>query len=121
MSKNTTNQDNIEQRCLDILKEKLNREDCFGLEDKEYIDLKEWIENARLNESSTKFPDIVFKDGFLEHFGITSSYEGKSGAQQMRESSNYKNSKENMLLSSSFNRPFEEHSYINIVNSIQKN
>lgn len=133
MSKNSTNQDKIEQYCLNVLKEKLNKEGCFGLEDEEYTDLKEWINIACLNESSTKFPDIVFEDGFIEHFGITSSYEGKSGAKQLRESSNLKNnstknflknledSDEDTLTSNSFSRPFEKHSHLNIVNSIKKN
>lgn len=133
MSKNSANQDKIEQRCLTLLRGKLNKEYCFGLHDKEFLELKEWIKSAHLNESSTRFPDIIFEDGFIEHFGITSSYEGKKGAKQTRESSNFKknsetnflkslnDSDENELTSSFFGRPFEEHSYSHIINSIQKN
>lgn len=132
MSEHIINQDKREQHCLNLVKEKLNRECCFNLQEKEYIELKAWIKNAHLNKSSTKFPDIIFEDGFIEHFGITSSYEGKKGAQQTRESSNFKknsetnflknlnDSEENVLTSSSFNRPFEQHSHFNIINSVKK-
>lgn len=132
MSINQKYQDNIEQRCLDVIKNDLNEKDCFGLSNKQYMEFKKWLSEAKPN-SNNKFPDFVFSDGFIEHFAVTSSSENRKGAKQKRESNNFKkNSKTNffndlasseveMLLSHSYGREFEEHTYINIVNSIKKN
>ena len=133
MSENMAKQDNIEQKSLDFIKNNLHKKDCFGLSDQQFIQLKRWLESAKLNTYSTKFPDIVFDNGFIEHFGITSSSENRKGAQQIRESKNFKknseakflenleNNEQEKLVSNSYCRPFEQHSYINIRNSIQKN
>ncbi|MBS4220280.1 hypothetical protein KHA96_18420 [Bacillus sp. FJAT-49711] len=133
MSKNQENQDNIEQRCLDLVKSKINKEDCFGMSDQQYNELQKWLNDAKPNQNSNEFPDFIFEDGFIEHFAVTSSSEGKKGAKQKQESLNLKrksettflsnldSSKADMLVSKSFSRPFEQHSHLNIVNSIKKN
>ncbi|UJF16767.1 hypothetical protein LZ578_12345 (plasmid) [Jeotgalibaca sp. MA1X17-3] len=133
MSENISNQDSIEQRSLDFIKNHLNKEDCFGLSDQQFVQLKSWLESAQLNPLSTTFPDIVFNNGFIEHFAITSSSENKKGAQQTRESTIFnKNSENNFLknldtseqyelVSNSYSRPFEPHSHNNVIKSIQKN
>ncbi|MFC4389262.1 hypothetical protein ACFOZ1_15885 [Gracilibacillus marinus] len=133
MSKNQEYQDNIEQRCLDFVKNDKNEKDCFGLSNKQYVELKKWLNEAKPNSNSTKFPDFVFKDGFIEHFAVTSSLENRKGAKQKRESivfkknsetnflSNLDSIEEEILLSHSYGREFEEHTYFNIVNSIKKN
>lgn len=133
MSENISNQDNIEQSSLDFIKDNLRKEDCFGVSDQQFIQLKKWLENARLNTYSTEFPDIVFDNGFIEHFGVTSSSEDRKGAQQTRESTifkknsttsflnNLETSEQDELVSNSYSRPFAQHSHINIINSIQKN
>lgn len=128
-----TKQDSIEQKCLDFIKNNLHKEACFGLSDQQFIQLEIWLKSAQLNTRSTKFPDILFDNGFIEHFGVTSSSENKKGAQQVRESNIFKknsevnflknldNNEQDELVSNSYCRAFEEHSYINIKNSIQKN
>ncbi|WP_382549405.1 hypothetical protein [Streptomyces sp. NPDC057131] len=133
MSKNQENQDNEEQKCLDLVKRKLNKNDCFGMSNQQYNELQKWLKDAKPNHNSNKFPDITFEDGFIEHFKVTSSAEDKKGSKQKRESSNFerysKNTflsnldsrEEDMLVSNSFFREFEEHTYLNIVNSIKKN
>ena len=133
MSENISNQDSIEQNSLDFIKNNLHKEACFGLSDQQFIQLKSWLESAQLNTYSTKFPDIVFDNGFIEHFGVTSSSEDRKGAQQTRESTIFKKnsetsflnnldtSEQDELISNSYSRTFEQHSHINIINSIQKN
>lgn len=133
MSINQKDQDNIEKRCLDVIKNHMNEKDCFGLSDKQYTELKKWLSEAKPNSNNNKFPDFFFSEGFIEHFAITSSSENKKGAKQKRESANFKNNSEKnflnnlssgeqeMLLSHSYGREFEEHTYSNIVNSIKKN
>lgn len=133
MSENMFNQDSIEQRSLDFTKNHLNKEDCFGLSDQQFVQLKSWLESAQLNTFSTTFPDIVFNNGFIEHFAITSSPEDKKGAKQLRESKEFKknsetnffhnlnNSQQNELVSNHSSRPFEQHSHTNIIGSVKKN
>lgn len=134
MSENMAQQHNREQNILNLIQNKLRKEDCFGLSDQEFIQFKNWIDNARLSESSSKFPDIVFNNGFIEHFGVTSSSESNNkGAKQMRESklfqkksetnflNNLANNEQKELVSTSYSRPFEKHSHTNLINSIQKN
>lgn len=70
MSENKSNQDSIEQNSLDFIKKNLHREDCFGLSDQQFIQLKRWLESAQLNTYGTKFPDIVFDNGFIEHLEL---------------------------------------------------
>lgn len=133
MSENISNQDSIEQNSLNFVKNNLRKEDCFGISDEQFIQLKKWIESARLNTYSTEFPDILFDNGFIEHFGVTSSSEDRKGAQQTRQSTLFKNnsktsflnnletSEQDELVSNSYSYPFTEHSHTNIINSIQKN
>lgn len=133
MSENILNQDSIEQTSLDFVKSNLHKEACFGLSEQQFIQLKTWLNSAQLNTQSTKFPDIIFDNGFIEHFGVTSSSEDKKGAQQIRESSifktnsqtsflnNLETSEQDELVSNSYLRPFEQHSHTNIVKSIKKN
>ncbi|GGC88115.1 hypothetical protein GCM10007216_18580 [Thalassobacillus devorans] len=133
MSKNQKDQDNIEQGCLDLVKNKINKKDCFGMSNQQYIELQKWLKDAKPNQNSNEFPDFIFEDGFIEHFSVTSSSEGRKGAKQKQESlilkrksettflSNLDSSEEDTQVSQSFSRPFEKHTHINIVNSIKKN
>lgn len=133
MSRNQEYQGNVEQRCLDFVKNDMKEKDCFGLSNKQYIELRKGLNEARPNFDNNKFPDFVFNDGFIEHFAVTSSLEDKKGAKQTRESSIFKknsetsflnnldSNKEEVLLSHSYGRKFEEHTYSNIANSIKKN
>lgn len=133
MSKNQEYQDNIEQRCLDLVKSKINKKDCFGMSNQQYIELQKWLEDAKPNQNSNEFPDFIFEDGFIEHFAVTSSSEGKKGAKQKQKSlilkrksettflSNLDSSEVDTVVSKSYSRPFEQHTHPNIVNSIKKN
>ncbi|MEK4671545.1 hypothetical protein [Niallia sp. FSL R7-0271] len=133
MSKNQEYQNNAEQKCLDLVKNNLYKKDCFGMSDQQYIELQKWLKDARPNQSSNEFPDFVFENGFIEHFAITSSLEGRKGAKQKQESmilrresetaflSELDSSEDRPLVSKSFFRPFEQHSHLNIVNSVKKN
>ncbi len=133
MSKNQEYQDNIEQRCLDLVINNINKKDCFGMSNQQHIELQKWLKAAKPNQNSNEFPDFIFEDGFIEHFAVTSSSEGRKGAKQKQESlilkrksetaffSNLDNSEEDTLVSNSFSRPFEQHTHLNIVNSIKKN
>ncbi|RKL65802.1 hypothetical protein CR203_18240 [Salipaludibacillus neizhouensis] len=133
MSKNQKYQDNIEQTCLDLVKNKINMKDCFGMSSQQYIELQKWLKDAKPNHNSNEFPDFIFEDGFIEQFAVTSSSERRKGAKQKQESlifkresettflSNLDKSEEDTLVSKSISRPFEQHTHLNIVNSIKKN
>lgn len=133
MSKNLKKQDKIEQKCLDHIRSKLSKEICYGVSDEKYEELKKWLSDAKPNKNSSEFPDFLFENGFIEHFAVTSSFEGKKGSVQKLESSRLnKNSEKKFLkeledseeggvLNQSYTRLFEEHTHSNIVNSIQKN
>lgn len=133
MSKNQVYQGKVEQRCLDLVKININKKDCFGMSNQQYLDLQKFLKDAKPNQKSNEFPDFIFEDGFIEHFAVTSSSEGRKGAKQKRKSSifkkesettflsNLENSKEETLISQSYSRQFEQHTHQNIVNSIKKN
>lgn len=87
MSENQKYQDTIEYECLEFVKNRISKKDCFGLSYNQYIEIRDWINEAEPNYNNSKFPDFVFEDGFIEHFGVTSSSEDKKGAKQKRESS----------------------------------
>ncbi|OUQ35299.1 hypothetical protein [Faecalibacterium sp. An122] len=68
-----------ESRCLDRVREHL-----YG--DKIRFFCRDWrmvasiLERAKPNLEASKFPDFVFRDGFIEHFQITASKENKKGS-----------------------------------------
>lgn len=134
MSENQKYQNTIEQECLEFVKNNMNEKDSFGLTDEQYIEIREWINEAKPNSSNNKFPDFVFKDGFIEHFSVTSSQEDKKGAKQKRKSSILQNKSKSSFLKElnnsetdevvfnrSYSQNFEIHSHSNIMKSIKKN
>lgn len=90
MSKNQEYQDNIEQRCLKLVINNINEKDCFGMSNQQYVELQNWLKNAESNQNSNKFPDFVFEDGFIEHFAVTSSSEGRKGGKAEARIFNFK-------------------------------
>lgn len=76
-----------EQRCLDIVKEKYNRDCCFAMSYEDDLIIKGALSNAKPNPQSSSFPDFVFGGGFIEHFQATSSYENRKGSMMQRENS----------------------------------
>ncbi|MEN0642283.1 hypothetical protein MKY91_03790 [Alkalicoccobacillus gibsonii] len=133
MSKNQEHQEKIQRRCLDVIKDNISEKDCFGLSNSHYSEFKRWLSEAKPNVETNKFPDFVISDGFIEHFEVTSSLENKSGSEQKRKSSIFKenskkdflsklnNSEDETLVSRSYERELEGHSYSNLVKSIKKN
>lgn len=134
MSENQKYQDTIEQECLDFVKNDMNEKDGIGLTDEQYIEIREWINEAKPNSSNNKFPDFVLNEGFIEHFAVTSSQEDKKGAKQRRKSrilhnkskssflKELNNSKtDGVVFNYSYSQKFEVHSHFNIMKSIKKN
>lgn len=131
MSENQKYQNDIEKNCLSIVNNNMIKKNCFGLSNNQYMEVKKWLSEAKPN-SKNKFPDFIFSEGFIEHFAVTSSLENRKGAKQKRESNTFKKSSEanflgnlssyeKTLLSHSYVRKFEEHTHLNVVNSIKKN
>lgn len=56
----------------------------FGLLESERKEFLNIIRVARPNSSSSEFPDFTFKNGFIEHFQITSSKTTQKGATHAR-------------------------------------
>ncbi|MEI3606914.1 hypothetical protein SPD48_14515 [Pseudogracilibacillus sp. SE30717A] len=133
MNNNQAHQNNNEQTCLYFTKNNIQENNCYGMSKQQFIEIQNWLKDAKPNENSNKFPDFIFNDGFIEHFAVTSSFEGKKGAKQKKESMQFKSKseanfiknldscEEDTLVSKSFARPFEQHSHSNIVKSIKRN
>lgn len=133
MSQNLENQNSLEMKCLEKVRERMSPENCFGLTDKNYKDLQALLSSAVPNRNSSEFPDFITNDGIIEHFSITSSAEGRKGSKQKAKSAKlYAESQRDFLLSldtsepnrkvaHSVNQNIEEHSRCNIVRSIKKN
>lgn len=133
MSNNTNQQNRIEQHCLDILKDNLSKEMCFGLSDVEYVELKERLKKAKPNGNSNDFPDFICDEGFIEHFAVTSSSETRKGSKEKAETVMFekrncarfskrmekKDAEETIKHFS--NRKIKGHSHDNIIKSIKKN
>lgn len=132
MNNNQISQDMKEQRCLNLVKKSINKKDCFGMSDQQYIELQKWLKDTKSNQKSSEFPDFLFENGLIEHFSVTSSTDGRKGAKQTKESALFKNqseknflnnldkSEEKTLTSLSYSRPSEKHTHLNIVKSIKK-
>ncbi|MBE5741511.1 MAG: hypothetical protein E7351_03195 [Clostridiales bacterium] len=58
----------------------LRKESFVGMEFKDIKKVFIAIKNCKPNPNLSKFPDFVFKDGFIEHFEITSSKETRKGS-----------------------------------------
>lgn len=84
----------------------------------------------------SEFPDFVFKNGFIEHFQITSSKTNKNGAKQLEELSLFKNKVEkaskrlkeewnnnpdsNKICSESWAMQYPKHSYEYLCDSFKR-
>lgn len=66
-----------------IESERKNRE--LGFDEGDDINVVNCFKSGVRNEDKNAFPDFVFKNGFVEHFEITSSREKKNGSSQKRE------------------------------------
>lgn len=79
-----------EQRCLDIVKAKINDDCCFAMSQEDDLILKNALDNANPNPDSNAFPDFIYEEGFIEHFQVTSSYENRKGSTIERENGELK-------------------------------
>ncbi|EGP4855130.1 hypothetical protein FNP20_000587 [Enterococcus faecium] len=131
MSNNEITQNKIEERSLERVKEVIRQNDkkCyFGLSVPDIEEFKELLKIIEPNPSSNKFPDFICRKGFLEHFAVTSSSEGKKGAIHKIEKSKFesKSRKIRKNLSSKTQKVkneflYPEHSYKDLINSFKKN
>lgn len=130
-----------EQRCLNTVIRSLDSEGSlkkyFGLLKEDIDEVNGILKNAKQNEKLSEFPDFVFKNGFIEHFQITSSKTNKNGAKQLEEISLFKNKVEkatqrlqeewsdnpdsNKICSESWAMQYPKHSYEYLCDSFKKN
>ncbi len=61
----------------------------FGLLGEERREFANIIRTANPNPSESEFPDFIFKNGFIEHFQITSSRSTRKGATHTRKRSDF--------------------------------
>lgn len=81
-----------EKRAFEIVKNYLSKNNnkiYFGLFQKDIDELKNIFSNSTPNEKLSQFPDYIFKNGFIEHFRVTSSQENKKGAKQFRKKNEF--------------------------------
>ena len=129
-----------EQRCLNTVIRSLNSEESlkkyFGLLQEDIDEINDILKTINPNEKVNEFPDFVFKNGFIEHFQITSSRTNKDGAKQLEELSLFKNKVEketkrfkedcndnldcNKIRSESWAMKYPKHSYEYLCNSFKK-
>ena len=129
-----------EQRCLNTVIRSLNSEGSlkkyFGLLKNDIDEINDILKTAESNEKLSEFPDFVFKNGFIEHFQITSSKANKDGAKQLEELSRFKNKVEkatkileeewndnpdcNKIRSESWAMKYPKHSYEYLCDSFKK-
>lgn len=80
-----------EECCFDKAKTQLQNSPIFSAlleEDKQK--LFNAFSNAKRNSDKTCFPDFVFDEGFIEHFQVTSSKEGRKGSRLKQKESEFK-------------------------------
>lgn len=130
---NMTRQNMIEKSCFKNVVKNLSRKRCFGLSDKEYEELGSILENTVQNEKSNDFPDFTFKNGFVEHFAVTSSKETRQGSKHKSKMFQFeKKSKENFIkgleekehgeiLHNRSTMQISGHYEENLINSIKRN
>ena len=129
-----------EQRCLNTVIRSLKSEGSlkkyFGLLKDDIDEINDILKTAESNERLSEFPDFVFKNGFIEHFQITSSKTNKNGAKQLEEISLFKNKVEkatqrlkekwrdnpdsNKICSVSWAMKYPKHSYEYLCDSFRK-
>ncbi len=69
-----------EQKCFNLVKENLDYKNFFAMSYEERDLIKKVFEIAVPNNDLNAFPDFIFDDGFIEHFRVTSSFEGRKGS-----------------------------------------
>lgn len=74
-----------ERNCFELVQKNLDYENFFAMSYKDRDLIKYIFEKAKPNENLNAFPDFIFDSGFIEHFQVTSSTEGRKGSLMERE------------------------------------
>lgn len=61
----------------------------FGLLKEDRDEIEQILRIAKPNVKASEFPDFLFKNGFIEHFQITSSKSTRKGAEHIKEMSKF--------------------------------
>lgn len=78
-----------EQRCLDIVRNKYDVQNCYALSIAEYNKIESYLKLAIPNPRNSEFPDFLFSAGYIEHFQISSSNENRRGSEHIEKDSNF--------------------------------
>lgn len=114
-----------------------NNKNFFGLTETDRKEFVNILRQVKPNVKASEFPDFVFKNGFMEHFQITSSKETRKGAIETREQNQFTKKVESKtkrfmeecnqtpsfdkVRSKSWERENCEHNYSNLVESFKRN
>lgn len=77
--------------CLEKVRKQLAPEDCMGMTNEDWEEIKKCLKTAVENEQKNNFPDFVFDNGFIEHFQVTSSKSTRKGSNHLKSIKHYKN------------------------------
>lgn len=69
----------------------------FGLLEEDRKEIEQILRLAKPNDNLNNFPDLVFKNGFIEHFQVSSSKETRRGAEHLKEMNNFEKKVENNI------------------------
>ncbi|MGH1789802.1 hypothetical protein [Enterococcus faecalis] len=131
MSINEKQQNKLEKLSLQRVNkaiEGITNEHYFGLSDADIKEFEELLKAIEPNKDSNNFPDFLCSKGFIEHFAVTSSNEGRKGAVHKAEKTKFESisrkieenlSPEKKKVKNTFVYP--EHSYADLVKSFEKN
>lgn len=64
-----------ELRIINMVRQHFCTADKYGFSIEDIQKMESILDSAVPNNESSKFPDFVFKGGFIEHFQVTSSKE----------------------------------------------
>lgn len=128
MSSNKIKQDNVEQSCMNRVKNEFSRDICFGVPVEDFESLQGKIGVTKANPKSNDFPDFLFPGGFIEHFQVTSAKESRKGSSHKIKESRFAKENKKIEQSLSPNIPsaantmeYENHSYSSLRSSFEKN
>ena len=78
-----------ELRIINMVRQHFCTADKYGFSIEDIQKMESILDSAVPNNESNKFPDFVFKGGFIEHFQVTSSKETRKGAEHLKLKSGY--------------------------------
>lgn len=78
-----------ELRIINMARQHFCTADKYGFSIEDIQKMESILDSAVPNNESSKFPDFVFKGGFIEHFQVISSKETRKGAEHLKLKSGY--------------------------------